>query len=233
MTSRSKNFTATPLNTTATSTNPAMSLPRVVVLISGSGTNLQALIDATHSGVLRATIVLVISNKKAAYGLQRAAAASIPTIVFPLKPYKDSGRTRVEYDVDLAARIQEDAPDLIVLAGWMHILSPEFLEWFPRTVMNLHPALPGEFDGADAIGRAYQAFKEGKITRTGVMVHKVIADVDKGEVILKEEVPIREEDGLEDLEKRIHEVEHRLIVAGAQKFLDELADKELQEGEKR
>ncbi|RUP05153.1 phosphoribosylglycinamide formyltransferase [Jimgerdemannia flammicorona] len=199
-----------------------MSLPRLVVLISGSGTNLQALIDAVAADRLRATIVLVVSNKKTAYGLQRAAAAGIPTIIFPLKPFKDAGRTRIEYDIDLAQKILDVRPDLVVLAGWMHILSSQFLDRFPNNVMNLHPALPGEFDGAEAIHRAFDAFMEGKIKRTGVMVHKVIADVDRGEVILKEEVPIHEGDRLEDLETRIHVVEHRLIVAGAQKFLDEL-----------
>lgn len=105
----------------------------------------------------------------------------------------------------------------------MHILSPEFLSFFPRNnVMNLHPALPGQFDGAHAIERAYDAYKQGKIQHTGVMVHKVIADVDRGQVILQREIPILETDSLEDLENRIHSVEHEIIVEGAQKFLDEL-----------
>lgn len=88
--------------------------------------------------------------------------------------------------------------------------------------MNLHPALPGQFDGAHAIDRAYEAFKKGEIKNTGIMVHKVIADVDRGEVILQCPVPIQETDSLQDLEERIHSFEHKLIVEGAQVFLDEL-----------
>ncbi|KAI7874457.1 phosphoribosylglycinamide formyltransferase [Lichtheimia hyalospora FSU 10163] len=200
------------------------SLPTIAVLISGSGSNLQALIDAIQSGALKAKIVVVASNRKAAYGLERAAKVGIPTRTFSLKKFKDAGKTRVDFDIELAKTIQEEyQPDLVVLAGFMHILSPEFLSFFPRSnVMNLHPALPGQFDGAHAIERAYDAYKQGQIQHTGVMVHKVIADVDRGQVILQREVPILETDALEDLENRIHSVEHEIIVEGAQKFLDEL-----------
>ncbi|RIA96903.1 phosphoribosylglycinamide formyltransferase [Glomus cerebriforme] len=195
--------------------------PRIIVLISGNGSNLQAIIDAINSKTLEAQIVLVVSNKNSAYGLTRATQAGIPTLTFPLKPYKDSGKTRIEYDIDLAKKIKEYEPNLIILAGWMHILSEEFLKWFENNIINLHPALPNQFDGADAIARAYEAFKKGEITKTGVMVHKVIPAVDKGEPLLIEEVPIFETDSLEDLETRIHTVEHRLIVQCAKKILDE------------
>jgi phosphoribosylglycinamide formyltransferase len=198
-------------------------MPRIVVLISGSGTNLQAIIDATQRGDLKAEIALVVSNKQAAYGLKRAEAAGIPTKVFSLKKFKDQGKSRVDFDVHVANSIAEYKPDLVVLAGWMHILSPEFLQVFPNNVINLHPALPGQFDGAHAIDRAYDAFKKGEITETGVMVHKVIAAVDQGQVITQEPVPIYSSDSLEDLENRIHSVEHGLIVKGAQIFLDQLA----------
>ncbi|ORY01092.1 phosphoribosylglycinamide formyltransferase [Basidiobolus meristosporus CBS 931.73] len=196
--------------------------PKIVILISGNGSNLQAIIDQVASGEIKAEISVVISNRTNAYGLTRASNASIPTEVFPLKPYKDAGKTRIEYDVDLAKKILTYKPDLIVLAGWMHILSAEFLQHFPENVINLHPALPGEFDGAHAIERAYQAFQEGKLTRTGVMVHKVIPAVDRGLPILTQEVPILPEDKLEDLEERIHLVEHKLLPLGIQKFLSEL-----------
>ena len=200
------------------------SLPTIAVLISGSGSNLQALIDATQTGKLRAKIVAVCSNRKAAYGLERAAKAGIPTRTFSLKQFKDQGKTRVDFDVYLAKTIQEEYnPDLVVLAGFMHIVSPEFLSFFPRqNIMNLHPALPGQFDGAHAIERAFEAYKQGQIKHTGVMVHKVIADVDRGQVILERSIPIEEKDTLEDLETRIHSIEHEIIVEGAQKFVDEL-----------
>ncbi|KAI9028672.1 formyl transferase [Hyaloraphidium curvatum] len=196
--------------------------PSIIVLISGNGSNLQALIDASASGALPAEISLVVSNRSTAYGLTRAANAGIETLVFPLKPYKDAGKTREQYDVDLADRIASQRPDLVVLAGWMHILSDSFIQKLPDIVINLHPALPGEFDGAHAIERAFEAFQKGEIKRTGVMVHRVIAEVDRGEVVLKREVPILDSDTLETLEERIHSVEHQIIVEGAVERLKEL-----------
>ncbi|KAI9304895.1 phosphoribosylglycinamide formyltransferase [Cunninghamella echinulata] len=200
-------------------------LPTIVVLISGSGTNLQALIDATtkdHS--LKANIIAVISNRQKAYGLERAKIANIPTETVSLKKFKDQGKTREDFDDYVGTLITTKYnPDLVILAGWMHILSPKFLAHFPKeNVMNLHPALPGQFDGAHAIERAFDAFKQGKINQTGIMVHKVIADVDRGQVILEQPVPILSEDTLEDLEDRIHKAEHQIIVKGAQVFLDQL-----------
>ncbi|KAJ3190977.1 hypothetical protein HK101_008201 [Irineochytrium annulatum] len=210
-----------------------MSTPkRIVVLISGNGTNLQALIDAsrTGGGVLPYEISLVVSNRASAFGLQRAANARIPTLTFPLKPYRDAGKSRVDYDIDLADRIlsafrssvSPDAPsetlmpDLLVLAGFMHILSAEFIARFaPGSIINLHPALPGCFDGARAIERAHEAFLQGKIDKTGVMVHRVIPEVDRGEVVLVREIPLMEGDTVAALEERIHKVEHELIVEGA------------------
>ena len=198
-------------------------LQTIVVLISGSGTNLQALIDATQDGRLKGKIIAVVSNRKNAFGLERAKKAGIPTRTFSLKQFKDQGKTRVDFDVHVAKTIQEEYhPDLVILAGWMHILSPDFLSYFNNNVMNLHPALPGQFDGAHAIDRAFEAYQKGEIKNTGIMVHKVIADVDRGEVILQREVPIEEKDTLEDLEQRIHFFEHQLIVEGAQVFLDSL-----------
>jgi len=185
---------------------------RLAVFISGFGSNLQAIIDAVQAGELDAEIVVVVSNRKAAYGLVRAERAGIPTLYFPLKPYRDAGRSREEYDADLAERVAAYEPDLIVLAGWMHVLSPAFLDRFPNRVINLHPALPGQFPGTHAIQRAYEAFQRGEIDHTGVMMHYVVPEVDAGPVIISEEVPIYPSDTLDDLEARIHEVEHRLIV---------------------
>src|SRR5579885_1885203 len=131
--------------------------PKLVILISGSGTNLQAILDAISAKQLAAEVSLVISNRKAAYGLVRAEQAGVPTLYFPLKPYLDQNLGRERYDLDLAAKIQPYAPDLIVLAGWMHVLSARFLEQFPDRVINLHPALPGTFPGTEAIHRTFDA----------------------------------------------------------------------------
>lgn len=188
-------------------------IPRVIVFVSGSGTNLQALINAVQQKVLLAEIVLVVANRRAAYGLVRAAEAGISTLYFPLKPYKDRGLGREQYDADLGAQIQAYRPDLIVLAGWMHVLSPAFLAHFPGQVINLHPALPGQFVGTQAIERAFAAFQRGEIETSGCMVHYVIPEVDAGPVIATAVVPLFPSDDLTTFAGRMHEAEHKLIVA--------------------
>lgn len=185
---------------------------RLIVFVSGNGSNLQAVIDAVQAGHLKAEIVLVVSNRRGAYGLERAATAGIPTLYFPLKPYTDVNQSRVDYDTDLAAAIAPYKPDLIVLAGWMHVLSPAFLDHYPRQVINLHPALPGQFAGTHAIQRAYEAFQRGDILNSGVMVHYVIPEVDAGEVLIKAGVPLLPEDTLEAFAERMHATEHQLLV---------------------
>lgn len=192
---------------------------KLVIMISGSGTNLQALIDAIANGRLPAVITGVISNRKQAYGLARAKEANIPTSYFPLKPYKDAGQTREQYDTDLATHVAAYTPDLIVLAGWMHILSPAFLRPFSGRVINLHPALPGQFVGTQAIERAYAAWQRGELTHSGCMVHYAIPEVDAGEVIATQPVPIYPTDKLDDFTARMHETEHELIVTATDRAL--------------
>ncbi len=198
-------------------------LPKLVVLVSGSGTNLQALIDATNDGTLSAEIVLVVSNRASAYGLVRADSAEIPTLTFPFAPYKQAGKSRSEYDADLASAVAQANPDLIVLAGWMRILTPAFLDAFPQRVINLHPALPGQFAGTHAIERAFEAYQRGELDHSGCMVHVAIPEVDAGEVIDIERVDILPDDTLDAFEARMHSAEHRLIVRATQKALDALA----------
>jgi formyltetrahydrofolate-dependent phosphoribosylglycinamide formyltransferase len=185
---------------------------RLAVLISGSGTNLQAIIDAIDAKQLDAQISLVVSNRKAAYGLVRAADAQIPTVYHPLKPYLEDGRGREAYDRDLAEQIRAYAPDLIVLAGWMHVLSPQFLGQFPNQIINLHPALPGTFPGTEAICRTFEAYQRGEVEHGGCMVHFVVPEVDAGQVIAQAVVPIEPDDTLETFETRMHAAEHELIV---------------------
>lgn len=196
--------------------------PRIVVLISGSGTNLQALIDAIANGFLNAKIALVVSNRKNALGLVRAQRVNIPTHYAPLKPYKDQGKTRADYDRDLADFVKNYRPDLIVMAGWMHIVQPVFLEAFPDKVINLHPALPGKFAGANAIERTYEAFERGYVEFGGCMVHYVVPEVDAGPVIVSAKVPIHYTDSLEDFTRHIHETEHKIIVQAVKIVLGKL-----------
>ena len=199
-------------------------LPRLVVMISGSGTNLQALIDACKNGDLAAEIVLVVSNRHAAYGLERAREAGIETLYFPLKPYRIAGESREVYDADLAAKIMAYEPDLIVLAGWMHVLTPAFLNQFPGQVINLHPALPGQFEGVDAIEHAHEAYVRGEIAYSGCMVHYAVPEVDAGPVVEQTVVAFREGETLDEFEMRMHAAEHQLIVRAARKALAAATD---------
>lgn len=199
-----------------------MSKPRVAVLISGSGSNLQALIDAANAGVLNAEIVLVVSNRKAAFGLTRAKNAGIETLYFPLKLYRDTGRSREEYDSDLASSIAAFKPDLLVCAGWMHIDSGALIDRFLGRIINLHPALPGEFPGAHGIEDAFAAWQRREISRSGCMVHHVIKDLDAGEPISTKEVPFETGDTLEHYSNKIHKAEHELIVESTNLALEKL-----------
>lgn len=216
--------------------------PRMVVLISGTGFNLQALIDASStSGLLPSNLVLVISNRAKAPGLDRARQAGIPTKVHALASYRKANKTRLEYDADLGQLVFDARPDLIILAGFMHILSTAFLDLFPQSlskdagtelsadgkstatrIINLHPALPGQFDGIQAIERAFEAFQQGKITKTGVMVHRVIETVDAGEPLLIKEVDITSEDDLQSLENKIHLMEYTTLVEATNLMLVEI-----------
>lgn len=207
---------------------------RILVLISGNGTNLQALIDACNTTKLPSSrIIRVISNRRDAYGLIRAQNASIPTTYHNLVKYKKQQAAteagvllaRVAYDQDLAQLILEDRPDLVVCAGWMHILSSAFVDILAKaeiSIINLHPALPGQFNGAGAIHRAYAAFQKGDIDHTGIMIHHVISEVDMGKPIVTKEVPIMKGESELELENRIHELEWGLIVEGTANTVQEI-----------
>lgn len=244
------------VQTTDTTPTPATPSSRqLVVLISGSGSNLQALIDAQNTPALPNTsIALVLSNRKAAHGLVRATTASppIPTAYLALQPYLRSnpGKTREDYDLELARIVLREKPDVVVLAGWMHIVSEPFLEALrgtrevkdegqeqdescsnndensvptsPIPVINIHPALPGQFDGANAIQRGYEAFQRGEVDKLGVMVHRVVAEVDRGEPLIVREVPIEKGEPLEVYEERLHRVEWEIIVQATKRVLDEV-----------
>jgi formyltetrahydrofolate-dependent phosphoribosylglycinamide formyltransferase len=194
---------------------------RLVVLVSGSGSNLQAILDACASGELHASVVTVISNKSDAYGLTRARNAGVEAIHVA----KLENESRREYDARLAECVRRSLPDLVVLAGWMRILSSDFLSCFPNRVINLHPALPGTFPGTHAIERAFEAYQRGDIDHTGTMVHLVPDEgVDNGPVLGTEIVPIHPEDTVESLEARVHEMEHQLLVTVLKKLTAEKSD---------
>jgi formyltetrahydrofolate-dependent phosphoribosylglycinamide formyltransferase len=196
-------------------------MTRVAVLVSGFGSNLQAILDAVEGEELPGVeIALIVSNRREAFGLRRGVRHGVPVVYFPLAPYTTAGRPREQYDADLAKLVTSFGVTCVVMAGWMHVLGDAFLSRFPNRVVNLHPALPGTFPGTHAIGRAYEAYGRGEIPHTGVMVHLVPDEgVDDGPVVLQETVPIHPDDSLEDLEARIHGVEHRLLVQALRDLL--------------
>jgi len=173
---------------------------RVVVLISGSGSNLQALIDGVASGDLPIEIVAVISNRPDVMGLTRANNAGIPTLVLDHKNYA----TRDAFDTELMRTIDAYMPDLVVLAGFMRILTPAFTEHYLGRMLNIHPSLLPKFQGLHTHQRAIEAGE----THHGVSVHFVTAELDGGPVVIQSKVPVLATDDAGLLAKRVQRQEH-------------------------
>jgi len=180
---------------------------RLVVLASGSGTNLQAIIDQLHGRPAspRIEVALVISDVPGARALERARAAGIATAVFPVADYK----SRAAHDLAMVSAVEEAGADLVVLAGYMRLVSPEFVHCLPDRIINLHPALLPAFPGTTSISDAVQY----GVKVTGVTVHFVDEGLDSGPIIAQEPVRVEEGDTPESLAVRIHAVEHRLLPA--------------------
>jgi phosphoribosylglycinamide formyltransferase-1 len=188
---------------------PIRRTTRIVVMVSGGGSNLQAILDACASGELPAEVVAVVSNRADVFALQRADAAGVPAVHVGPQPDESRG----DYDARLADVVAGFGPDVVVLAGWMRVLTMSFLGWFPQRVVNLHPARPGELPGTHAIERAWHEALAGERTETGVMVHLVPDEgVDDGPVLATATVAIRPDDTLETLTERVHATEHRLLI---------------------
>lgn len=182
---------------------------RLIVLASGNGSNLQAVIDACASNTIDGEVVAVVSDRPDARALIRAIDAGIPAI--PLA--KLNSESRPAYDARLAEAVAMFAPHWVVLAGWMRLLGMPFLGRFANRVLNIHPALPGQFPGTHAIERAHAAAAEGSVQQTGVMVHLVPDEgVDDGPVLAWRALDIAPGEPLCDLEARVHELEHELLV---------------------
>ncbi|KAK3941457.1 formyl transferase [Diplogelasinospora grovesii] len=222
-------------------TGPEESPCRILVMASGFGSNFQALIDAISTGQLRnSRIISLITNRRNAHAIVRADKAGIPWDYFNLisNGFLRKGETdeqkvaegRQRYDAALAARVlstDKERPELIILAGWMHVFSGAFLEPIERAkirIINIHPALPREFDGAMAIERAFEEFKAGRLTRTGIMAHYVIDEVDRGAPIVVKEIEFRKGEELEEFKERMHFHEHELIVKATAKVAQEIVE---------
>jgi phosphoribosylglycinamide formyltransferase-1 len=200
---------------------------RIAVLVSGNGSNLQALIDAIESDELsNIVIALVVSNKANAVGLQRALMHKIPALYLPWS------MTRQEVEAKLKTVFPLFQVDLIVLAGWMRIFTPDFIATYPKRIINLHPALlPDDGQGntfttrdgnSIPVLRGLHVVKralEAGIKATGSTVHYVTPEVDAGPMICREEIPIAANDTEETLHERIKGVEHKLIVEAVKKLL--------------
>jgi len=175
---------------------------RIVVLISGGGTNLQAIIDACKLADYPGSVVGVISNKTDAYGLTRAKDANIETVALSHKDFED----RESYDQALISKIDLFTPDIIVLAGFMRILTPAFVQHYQGKLINIHPSLLPKYQGLNTHQRAIDAGD----AEHGVSVHFVTEELDGGPVILQAKVPIFDGDTSDDLAERVHEQEHRI-----------------------
>ncbi len=175
---------------------------RIVVLISGSGTNLQAIIDACKATDYPGEVVGVVSNKADAYGLTRAQNADIETVALSHKEFE----SREKYDQALISKIDLLKPDVIVLAGFMRILTPAFVQHYQGKLLNIHPSLLPKYQGLNTHQRAIDAGDK----EHGVSVHFVTEELDGGPVILQAKVPVFDGDTSDDLAARVHEQEHRI-----------------------
>ncbi|TKB53996.1 phosphoribosylglycinamide formyltransferase [Ferrimonas aestuarii] len=177
-------------------------MTRIAVVISGSGSNLQAIIDGCKSGQVEGQVVGVISNKADAFGLTRAKNADIAAIALPLK----EGENRADYDLRLGDELEKLDAELIVLAGFMRILTPEFVSRFAGRLLNIHPSLLPKYTGLNTHQRALDAGD----AEHGVSVHFVTEELDGGPVILQAKVPVFEGDDADALAARVHTQEHRI-----------------------
>lgn len=184
----------------------------IVVLISGGGTNLQAIIDACTADDYSGEVVAVISNKADAFGLTRAANANITNLSLSHKEFS----SRETYDQALIKKIDTFNPDLIVLAGFMRILTPAFVQHFQGKLLNIHPSLLPKYQGLNTHQRAIDAGDEVH----GVSVHFVTEELDGGPVILQAKVPVFSDDSSDELAARVHEQEHRIYPLVVKWFIE-------------
>ncbi|MEC7946234.1 MAG: phosphoribosylglycinamide formyltransferase [Myxococcota bacterium] len=181
-----------------------MSRAPVGVLISGRGSNLQALLDAASDPAYPARIVVVASNRPQAAGLARARSAGVPAVVVPSR-----GRSRLDFEDDLVARLHAHGVEWVALAGFMRLLTPRFLDAFPGRVLNIHPSLLPAFPGLRAQAQALRA----GVRIAGATVHRVTAGTDEGPILAQGAVPVMHDDTEDALAARILGVEHRIYPA--------------------
>lgn len=181
---------------------------KIGVLISGSGSNLQSVMDACATGMIHGEVVLVLSNRASAYGLERAKKAGIPALSLSPKDYSDAEA----YDEEVLRRLQEARVDLVVLAGYLRVLSPALVSAFEHRMMNIHPSLIPSFCGDGFYGlKVHEAAIRRGVKVSGATVHFVDQGTDTGPIILQETVAVSEGDTPEILQEKVLEIEHRLL----------------------
>ena len=183
-------------------------MARLGVLVSGNGSNLQALIDARDAGTLRATLAVVISNKAGVPALGRAERAGIEAVCIPHRDFA----SREEFDARIVEELRRHEVDWVVFAGFMRLVTPVLLRAFEHRILNLHPSLLPAFPGVDA---GKQALEHG-VKVTGCTVHLVTAEMDSGPIIAQTPVSVLEDDDLDRLMQRIHAAEHQTLVRAVQ-----------------
>lgn len=186
---------------------------RIAVFASGFGSNLQALIDYNNKHGLNGDIVLVFSNNKDAFALVRAKKNNIKAVFMDPTRYS----SREKYDSKIIEMLEEEKIDLVVLAGYMLLLSQEFAHRFKNKILNIHPALLPSFKGTHGIKDAYRY----GVKVTGVTVHFVDEDLDSGPIILQEAFSIDPDDSVEELEEKIHKVEHKIYPEAVKYFCED------------
>jgi phosphoribosylglycinamide formyltransferase-1 len=187
---------------------------RIGVLASGGGTNLQAIIDACERGEIDGDVVVVISNVPEAYALERARTHRIPAFAFP-----HSGVTREEHEKDIIDCLVQHQVDLVVLAGYLRMMTPLFINKYAGKIMNTHPALLPSFGGKDMHGlKVHQAVIDYGCKVSGCTIHFVTVEIDGGQIILQKSVPVLEDDTPETLQERILKEEHKLFPRAIELF---------------
>ena len=176
---------------------------KIIVLISGNGSNLQAIIDACKSGIINGKVVGVISNRDDAFGLERAKKDNIPSKVINHNNYN----TRIDFDQKLVSTIKKFQPDLIVLAGFMRILSPIMTSAFKDKMINIHPSLLPKYPGLNT----HEQVVANNDAKHGVTIHSVSEELDGGPIIAQSKILVHKKQKLDDLIERIHKVEHMIF----------------------
>ena len=185
---------------------------KIAVLISGNGSNLEALIDACKKNVISGSIDIIISNNPGAYGIQRAKNHSIDYKIVDNNRFK----TREDFDKALVEELEDSNPDLVVLAGFMRILTPVMIEAFKNKIINIHPSLLPKYPGLDTHN---SVMKNGDL-KHGVTIHFVNEVLDGGQIIAQGEISVNADETLEELKTRIHAIEHVMLPMVVSKFAD-------------